>query len=92
VTLEDRLAAPEEGSIIVFVPAAGSGRHSPPNRPVAEILAAAGFARTLLVDLLIAAKERVDAKTGDLRFGVPLLATRALSTQARDRRCSRSSR
>jgi dienelactone hydrolase len=79
VQLEGSLAVPEEGAAIVaFAHGSGSGRHSPRNRFVAEALAEAGLA-TLLFDLLTEAEERADARSGELRFDISLLAQRLLA-------------
>lgn len=61
--------------VVVFAHGSGSGRHSPRNRLVAEILNEAGLA-TLLFDLLTEEEERADAASGHLRFDVELLAGR----------------
>src|SRR5215216_7246815 len=61
VSVEGSLAVPEESAAaVLFAHGTGSGRHSPRNRLVAEVLAEAGFA-TLLLDLLSEAEEREDA-------------------------------
>jgi dienelactone hydrolase len=71
--------------IVVFAHGSGSSRHSRRNRAVAEVLQRHGFA-TLLMDLLTSEEERVDARTGRLRFDIGLLADRvsAAVTQIRD--------
>src|SRR5438105_15026375 len=61
--------------IVLFAHGSGSGRHSPRNRYVAGALQERGLA-TLLIDLLTAAEEREDARTGRLRFDIELLAKR----------------
>ena len=61
--------------VVLFAHGAGSSRHSPRNQYVAGHLALAGFA-TLLMDLLTADEEQVDARTRSLRFDIPLLARR----------------
>jgi dienelactone hydrolase len=61
--------------VIAFAHGSGSSRFSPRNRAVAAALNRAGFA-TLLMDLLTAEEERVDAYTAHLRFDVDLLARR----------------
>jgi putative phosphoribosyl transferase len=61
--------------VVVFAHGTGSGRHSPRNRAVAAHLRRRGLA-TLLLDLLTPHEERVDARTGHLRFDVELLAGR----------------
>jgi dienelactone hydrolase len=68
---------PAAGGVVVFAHGTGSGRHSPRNRVVADVLAAAGLA-ALLTDLLTEAEQRADAESGEIRFDVPLLAQRLL--------------
>jgi putative phosphoribosyl transferase len=68
------MAAGAEG-VVLFAHGTGSGRHSPRNRLVAEVLRAAGLA-TLLLDLLTEEEERADHLTGHLRFDIGLLASR----------------
>jgi dienelactone hydrolase len=76
VTLEGALGVPEAAAgVVLFAHGSGSGRHSPRNRFVARKLRDAGLA-TLLVDLLTAAEEQADARTGHIRFDIPLLAER----------------
>src|SRR3989441_4356916 len=76
VQLEGDLALPSGArGIVLFAHGSGSSRFSPRNRAVAAALRAAGLG-TLLVDLLTRDEERVDARTGHLRFDVRLLATR----------------
>jgi dienelactone hydrolase len=73
------LALPDDGrGVVLFAHGSGSGRHSPRNRYVAEVLNKAGFA-TVLADLLTPEEERVDLHTGRLRFDIGLLATRVTS-------------
>src|SRR3712207_6144985 len=66
---------PGAGGVVVFAHGSGSGRHSPRNRAVASVLNEAGLA-TLLLDLLTAEEEWLDARTGELRFDIRLLAGR----------------
>jgi len=66
---------PDASSVILFAHGSGSGRLSPRNNFVAERLWQAGIA-TLLLDLLTAKEEEVDAVTAELRFDIPLLTTR----------------
>ncbi|MBN1362993.1 MAG: dienelactone hydrolase family protein [Sedimentisphaerales bacterium] len=74
--LEAILALPSEcRSLVLFAHGAGSSRHSPRNRYVAGKLNEVGFG-TVLMDLLTADEERIDANTGKLRFDIPLLAGR----------------
>ena len=76
VILEGDLAIPEGGGgVVLFAHGTGSGRHSPRNRLVAEVLRGAGLA-TLLLDLLTEEEERADQLTGHLRFDIGLLASR----------------
>jgi putative phosphoribosyl transferase len=63
------------GGLVVFAHGSGSGRHSPRNQYVAQVLNKSGIA-TLLVDLLTADEEKVDNETRRLRFDIPLLASR----------------
>lgn len=63
--------------LVVFAHGSGSSRHSSRNRWVAEQLRGAG-AGTLLMDLLTPDEERLDSRTGELRFDIPLLTSRVL--------------
>jgi putative phosphoribosyl transferase len=67
--------------VVLFAHGSGSGRHSPRNRYVAEVLDAAGLA-TLLIDLLTADEEHDERLTGHLRFDVELLSERLLAATA----------
>src|SRR5216684_3830027 len=79
VQLEGDLALPPGArGMVVFAHGSGSSRFSPRNRAVAAALRAAGLG-TLLVDLLTRDEERVDARTGHLRFDIRLLATRLVA-------------
>ena len=64
--------------MVLFAHGSGSGRHSPRNRLVAEILNEAGLG-TLLMDLLTADEEARDARTAHLRFDIALLADRLVA-------------
>ncbi len=76
VTLEGTLGLPEGArGVVLFAHGSGSSRHSPRNRYVAGTLRDAGLA-TLLIDLLTADEETVDARTAHLRFDIGLLAGR----------------
>jgi putative phosphoribosyl transferase len=76
LTLEADLAVPPRATgLVVFAHGSGSSRHSPRNRAVARTLNEAGLG-TLLLDLLTPGEETADARTGRLRFDVPLLAQR----------------
>jgi putative phosphoribosyl transferase len=79
VILEGDLAVPgNAGGLVIFAHGSGSGRLSPRNRYVANVLREAGLA-TLLFDLLTAREEAEDAITGHLRFDIGFLARRLLS-------------
>lgn len=71
----DLALPPDSVGVIAFAHGSGSGRHSPRNRQVAELLRGRGLA-TLLLDLLTPEEERVDLRTGELRFDIGLLADR----------------
>ena len=74
VALEGTLSlVPGAVGVVLFAHGSGSGRHSPRNRHVAAVLRGGGLA-TLLVDLLTADEEAVDARTRHLRFDIELLA------------------
>jgi pimeloyl-ACP methyl ester carboxylesterase len=66
---------PTARGIVLFAHGSGSSRFSPRNRAVAKELQEASLA-TLLFDLLTAAEEAVDARTGHLRFDIAFLAER----------------
>ena len=66
---------PAARGIVVFAHGSGSGRHSPRNRFVADVLVNAGLA-TLLIDLLTRDEETIDLQTAELRFDIRLLAER----------------
>lgn len=77
--LRGTLAIPEQArSAVVFAHGSGSSRHSPRNLRVAQSLHDVGLA-TLLVDLLTASEERIDAFSGQHRFDIELLTTRLLA-------------
>jgi dienelactone hydrolase len=63
---------------VVFAHGSGSGRNSPRNKYVAQVLNDAGLA-TLLFDLLTADEERVDLAIAHLRFDIDLLAERLMT-------------
>jgi putative phosphoribosyl transferase len=78
VGLEGLLWLPPDAlGVVVFAHGSGSGRLSPRNRAVAEVLVEAGFG-TLLIDLLTAEEDAEDRVTGRLRFDVGLLADRVI--------------
>jgi putative phosphoribosyl transferase len=65
--------------LVLFAHGSGSGRFSPRNRAVAEVLVEAGLA-TLLMDLLTGEEEAEDRRTARLRFDVRLLGDRVIGT------------
>jgi dienelactone hydrolase len=74
--LRGNLALPQSASgLVAFAHGSGSGRHSPRNQYVANVLNDAGLA-TLLLDLLTEHEERIDVVTAHLRFDIDLLAER----------------
>jgi dienelactone hydrolase len=79
VALDADIVVPESAQgIVLFAHGSGSSRHSPRNRLVAHELERAGLA-TVLADLLTPEEERLDARTGQLRFDIGLLATRVIA-------------
>jgi putative phosphoribosyl transferase len=78
VTLYGDFEIPRGASgLVLFAHGTGSGRHSPRNRQVAEVLRGARFG-TLLFDLLTAREEIAERETGHLRFDIGLLAARLI--------------
>ncbi|HHX45159.1 MAG TPA: alpha/beta hydrolase [Chloroflexi bacterium] len=76
VTVEGNLALPAAArGIVLFAHGSGSSRFSPRNRYVARMLQEGGLG-TLLIDLLTEEEERVDMRTREVRFDIPLLAER----------------
>jgi putative phosphoribosyl transferase len=76
VALEGNLSLPDHAiALVLFAHGSGSSRHSPRNQFVARTLNKAGLA-TLLFDLLTQEEEAVDARTGEHRFNIGLLAER----------------
>ena len=76
--LSGDLVVPEHAKgIVLFAHGSGSGRHSPRNRYVADVLQRGGLG-TLLLDLLTEVEEQVDLESGHLRFDIDLLAKRLL--------------
>jgi putative phosphoribosyl transferase len=79
VILEGNLNLPQKAvAVVLFAHGSGSGRHSPRNRRVADVLNEAGLA-TLLIDLLTPEEEDVDLFTAELRFNIGLLARRLVA-------------
>src|SRR5204862_4624221 len=64
--------------LVVFAHGSGSSRHSRRNRAVADVLVHAELA-TLLLDLLTGEEEQADMITAELRFDIPLLASRVVA-------------
>jgi putative phosphoribosyl transferase len=76
--LEGILTIPRRvAGIVVFAHGSGSGRLSPRNHAVADVLSDAGLG-TLLVDLLTPEEEAEDRLTRRLRFDVGLLGRRVI--------------
>ena len=70
------LGVPEGAkAIVLFAHGSGSSRFSSRNRFVAQVLQEGGIA-TLLFDLLTEQEHRIDERTGELRFDIPLLGRR----------------
>ena len=79
VILEGNLSVPDGArGVVLFAHGSGSGRHSPRNRHVANVLNEAGLA-TLLIDLLTPEEESIDLFTTELRFDIGLLAQRLVA-------------
>ena len=64
--------------IVLFAHGSGSSRHSPRNQFVARGLQHRQLA-TLLIDLLTPEEERIDDRTAEFRFDIPLLASRLVT-------------
>lgn len=81
------LTVPQDAQgLVIFAHGSGSGRLSPRNRFVAQILNEADLA-TLLIDLLTAEEEQIDLHTARLRFDIRLLASRLIAaTEWADKR------
>ncbi len=78
VWLDADLVPPAAGrGTVVFAHGSGSGRGSPRNRHVAAVLNSRGLG-TLLLDLLAQPEARVDERTAEHRFDIPLLTGRLL--------------
>ena len=71
----DITTPPDARGVVLFAHGSGSSRHSPRNRYVATELNGNQLA-TVLVDLLTEEEERIDDRTGTLRFDIPLLTGR----------------
>jgi putative phosphoribosyl transferase len=78
VTVEGDVRLPDRASgLVLFVHGSGSSRFSHRNRAVAGALESAGFG-TLLLDLLTAEEESLDARTHQYGFDVEMLASRVV--------------
>lgn len=76
IELEGDLTIPDGArGAVLFAHGSGSSRHSTRNRFVARDLNERGLA-TLLMDLLTREEEAAEARTGHLRFDIPMLAGR----------------
>lgn len=69
----------QPAGLVLFAHGSGSSRFSTRNRAVAQHLNDIGLA-TLLLDLLTADEEVIDARTAELRFDILLLAQRLTGT------------
>jgi dienelactone hydrolase len=79
VTLEGEWCVPPGAvGIVLFAHGSGSSRHSPRNQAVARALQESGTG-TLLFDLLTREEEAEDARSGELRFDIGLLAQRLVA-------------
>jgi pimeloyl-ACP methyl ester carboxylesterase len=79
VTLQGTLNLPQKAvAVVLFAHGSGSGRHSPRDWHVANVLNQARLA-TLLIDLLTPEEEEIDVFTGGLRFDIGLLAQRLVT-------------
>lgn len=82
IDLEGSLSLPAGAQgVVLFAHGSGSSRFSPRNRFVAGELQRGGIG-TLLLDLLTAEEERIDARTAHLRFDIELLAERVAGAAA----------
>ena len=78
VTLPGELSVPDRAEgIVLFAHGSGSGRHSPRNQYVSQVIREAGVG-TLLFDLLTREEEKIDLQTRHLRFDIGLLARRLI--------------
>jgi dienelactone hydrolase len=68
----------EPRGVVLFAHGSGSSRHSPRNQFVARSLERRRLA-TLLIDLLTPDEERVDERTAEHRFDIPMLARRLVA-------------
>jgi len=79
LTLRGDLLVPEDAAgLVIFAHGSGSGRLSPRNQFVAEVIRRRNIG-TLLFDLLTEEEESVDIYTRHLRFDISLLAERLVA-------------
>ena len=79
LTLRGDLLVPEMASgLVIFAHGSGSGRLSPRNQFVAEVIRRRNIG-TLLFDLLTEEEESIDIQTRHLRFDIPMLAERLIA-------------
>jgi putative phosphoribosyl transferase len=79
VSLDGDLSIPAAATgLVIFAHGSGSSRHSRRNIAVADALQKRHLA-TLLLDLLTPEEESIDARTGHIRFDIPLLASRLVA-------------
>jgi putative phosphoribosyl transferase len=79
VVLEANLSIPKNAQeVVLFAHGSGSGRYSPRNKYVAQVLQDEGIA-TLLIDLLTEEEEEIDLQTRHLRFDIGLLSQRLIA-------------
>jgi dienelactone hydrolase len=79
-TLRGFLTIPKNAKgIVLFAHGSGSSRHSSRNQYVANVLNESNLA-TLLMDLFTPEEEAIDEQTRELRFDIPFLAQRLIST------------
>lgn len=80
LSLKGFLNIPDKAkTLVIFAHGSGSGRHSPRNQYVANVLNESGLG-TLLLDLLTKEEEMLDELTREYRFNIPLLAERLEET------------
>lgn len=76
VIIKGNLVVPQSArGIVIFAHGSGSGRFSPRNKLVADVLNKSNVA-TLLIDLLTEEEEQEDEVTREHRFNIDLLASR----------------
>ena len=76
--LADLTVPRDAQGVVIFAHGSGSGRRSPRNRAVAEVLERHGIA-ALLLDLLTAEEAREDERALSYRFQIPLLGDRLVA-------------